>query len=129
MNKDIRPTSPHLSIYRFQITSVLSIMHRMTGIALFAGSALMVLWLYTAAYNPSDYGYLHGLLSSGIGKLLLVGWTLAFYYHLSNGIRHLFWDMGVGFGLAQTTRSGIAVLVFTALLTGATWCPYFFFAQ
>lgn len=125
MSSDLRPTSPHLSIYRPQITSVLSILHRITGVALTVGTALLVVWLYVAAYEPSNYGALHELLSSVPGRLLLMGWTLAFYFHLANGIRHLFWDMGKGFTIPQTTRSGWAVLIITVLMTAASWCAYF----
>ncbi len=124
MSKDIRPTSPHLTVYRWQITMVLSIMHRITGMGLVVGTALLVAWLYVAAYDAANYSYMHDLLSSIPGKLLLLGWTLAFYFHLANGIRHLFWDMGQGFSIPQTTRSGWAVLIFTLIMTGATWCPY-----
>lgn len=116
-----RPLSPHLSIYRPQFTSVMSITHRLTGLALAAGTLLVVLWLWSAAYAPGTFEQLHQLLATLPGKLLLLGWTLAFYYHLSNGIRHLFWDMGKGFTIPAARRSGLAVLVFTLLLTAFTW--------
>jgi len=125
MSSDLRPTSPHLTIYRPQITSVLSILHRITGVALSVGAALMVAWLYVAAYVPANYAPLYEWMSSSLGRMLMVGWTLAFYYHLANGLRHLFWDMGKGFALATMARSGWAVLLFTALMTAITWCPYF----
>jgi succinate dehydrogenase / fumarate reductase cytochrome b subunit len=89
-----RPTSPHLSIYRKQISSVLSILHRLTGIALFAGTAVIVVWLWTIAYAPDLFSALRELLASPVGQICLLGWTAAFYYHLGNGIRHLFWDAG-----------------------------------
>src|SRR5271154_5369551 len=110
MSSNKRPPSPHLSIYRPQISSVLSITHRLTGLALFAGTALLVLWLWSAAYAPAFYGTLHHALASVIGRVCLLGWLLAFYYHLSNGIRHLFWDAGMGFSLPQVDRSGWAVI-------------------
>jgi len=121
MSNDNRPTSPHLSIYRPQISSVLSILHRMTGLALFAGTALMVTWLWSAAYAPSFYATFYSGLASSLGKLCLFGWTCAFYYHLGNGIRHLFWDIGKGFTLPVMNRSGWAVIVFMLLMTAATW--------
>ena len=124
MPKDIRPTSPHLSVYRWQITMVMSILHRITGVGLMLGTVLLVIWLYVAAYDAPNYSYVHGLMSSVLGKLMLLGWTAAFYYHLGNGIRHLFWDMGQGFTIPQTNRSGWVVLIFTLLMTLATWCPY-----
>lgn len=122
---DQRPTSPHLTIYRKQITSVLSITHRLTGVALAVGSALLVAWLYVAAYDPSNYSILYGYMTSDWGRVLMLGWTLAFYYHLSNGIRHLFWDIGKGFTIPQATRSGWLVVILTVVMTGVTWCPYF----
>ena len=116
-----RPTSPHLSIYRPQISTVLSIMHRMTGVALFAGTALLVAWLWSIAYAPAFYSTLHDIIASPVGQLCLLGWTAAFYYHLCNGIRHLFWDIGKGFTLPVMTRSGWAVIFATLFLTAFTW--------
>lgn len=117
----MRPTSPHLSIYRPQISTILSILHRITGVALFVGTALIVTWLWAAAYSPVFYGTLHEALASLVGQLALMGWTLAFYYHLGNGIRHLFWDMGHGFALPAMHRSGWLVVVFSLMLTALTW--------
>ena len=116
-----RPLSPHLSIYRKQISSVLSILHRFTGLALVAGAALMAAWLWSAAYAPPFFVTLHGLLESPLGKLFLLGWTVAFYYHLCNGIRHLFWDIGKGFTLPQMHFSGWLVLLVTVVMTLLTW--------
>lgn len=116
-----RPLSPHLTIYRPQITSVLSITHRLTGLALVAGSALIVAWLWSVAYAPAFYPMLHGWLSAPVGKFLLLGWMISFYYHLANGIRHLFWDIGWGFTLPQASRSGWMVVLFTIAMTAATW--------
>ncbi len=124
MSTDLRPTSPHLNIYRWQITMVLSILHRMTGIGLGVGAALMVAWLYVAAYSPANYAPLQEFMASITGCLLMLCWTAAFYFHLANGVRHLFWDMGKGFTIPQTTRSGWMVVIFTALMTGLTWCPF-----
>lgn len=121
MPAPIRPLSPHLTIYKPQISSVLSILHRLTGIGLYAGLMLMAWWVWTAAYNPSAYTELHECLSSILGKLFLFGWTAAFYYHFGNGIRHLFWDIGKGFELPVMARSGWAVVFFTILMTGFTW--------
>lgn len=121
MSQVKRPLSPHLTIYRPQITSVLSITHRMTGLALVAGSFLVVYWLWVAAYDPSAYEKFHECLGSVLGRIALLGWTLAFYYHLCNGIRHLFWDIGKGFSIPAVTRSGIAVVISAVLLTAFTW--------
>lgn len=116
-----RPTSPHLSIYKPQISSVLSILHRLTGVALVAGSALLVAWLYVVAYAPSHYEQLHGIATGSLVRIVLVGFTAAFYYHLANGVRHLFWDIGKGYELRDMHKSGWAVLIFAAAATGITW--------
>ena len=112
-----RPLSPHLQIYRWQLTSVLSILHRATGVALSAGAILLVWWLVAAASGPEVYEGVEDFLGSWLGLLLLFGWTAALFYHLCNGIRHLVWDAGHGFGLATTYASGWAVVAASAGLT------------
>jgi len=116
-----RPLSPHLQIYRPQITSVLSITHRMTGVFLSIGSVFLAAWLWAAAYSEGYYLFWQSIIVEWYGIAALVAWTLAFYYHLCNGIRHLFWDMGRGFSIPNVTRSGIAVIVFAITLTALTW--------
>lgn len=116
-----RPLSPHLSIYKPQISSVLSILHRMTGAFLASGIAVLVLWLWGAAYSPLCYAMVNHIAAHWVGQLLLFGWSVAFYYHLSNGIRHLFWDMGYGFAISVMTKTGIIVLLSTLTLTAITW--------
>jgi len=121
MRSPDRPLSPHLQVYRWQLTSVLSILHRATGVALAAGAVLLVWWLVAAAAGPGAYGAVEAFLRSWIGLLLLFGWTLSLFYHLCNGIRHLAWDIGWGFNLEATYRSGWAVLSAAALLTLLAW--------
>ena len=116
-----RPTSPHLTIYRPQISSVLSISHRISGLALYGGTLLLVLWLWSAAYKVNAFHTIHEFMGSIPGLILLLGWTLAFYYHLANGIRHLWWDTGRGLSLPDMHRSGWAVIVFTLAMTAGTW--------
>jgi succinate dehydrogenase / fumarate reductase cytochrome b subunit len=116
-----RPLSPHLQIYRWQITSVLSILHRLSGVALALGTLLLVYWLIAAATGAAEFAAAQACIGSFLGRLLLFGWSLALFYHLANGIRHLAWDMGVGFELPTVTRSGWAVLVVTLVLTVAAW--------
>lgn len=120
-----RPLSPHLQVYRPQITSVLSITHRITGVALSAGTLVLAWWLVAAAASDEAYATISGVLRSPIGLLFLFGWTAALWYHFCNGIRHLAWDAGYGFDLPTTQRSGIAVLVATAVLTVLTWIAVF----
>lgn len=119
--QDQRPLSPHLLIYRPQISSMLSILHRITGVALSFGLILFAAWVWAAAYSPECYADIQAFASSILGKLFLFGWTVAFYYHLGNGIRHLNWDMGRGFSIPEMTRSGWLVVVFTLAMTVFTW--------
>jgi succinate dehydrogenase / fumarate reductase cytochrome b subunit len=116
-----RPLSPHLGIYRWQISNTLSILHRMTGIALSIGSLLLSAWLWSAAYAPEAHAMIHGFFASPIGLLMLFGWSVAFYYHLAAGIRHLCWDAGYGFNVPVMTRTGQAVVGFTVFATAGTW--------
>ena len=116
-----RPTSPHLQIYRPQLTSVLSILHRLTGIIISLGIPFLVYWIWTIAQGPEAYASGQAFFASLIGRTFLLGWTFSFYYHLCNGIRHLFWDIGWGFELVDAYRSGWIVVTVSAVLTLATW--------
>ena len=116
-----RPISPHLQIYRWQLTSVLSILHRTAGVVLSAGAILLVWWLVAAASGPDAYEGVANFLGSWIGLLLLFGWTAALFYHLCNGIRHLVWDTGQALDLKSTYLGGWLVVGATAVLTVATW--------
>lgn len=116
-----RPLSPHLQVYRWQLTSVLSILHRAAGVVLSAGSILLVWWLVAAASGPEAYEGVQDFLGSWLGLLLLFGWTVSLFYHLCNGIRHLVWDTGHALDLHSTYRGGWAVLAATGALTLAAW--------
>lgn len=116
-----RPLSPHLQIYRWQLTSVLSILHRATGIWISLGALVLVWWLLAAAAGPGPYAAVEGFLGSWLGLLLLFGWTFSLFYHLCNGIRHLVWDTGVGFELSSTYASGWTVVAASAVLTILAW--------
>lgn len=116
-----RPLSPHLQIYRPQITSVLSILHRLTGVALAGGAALLAYWLTAAAYGPEAFTRANALFASWIGRLALFGMTFAFFYHFANGMRHLAWDIGLGFEMKTLRLSGILVVLVALALTGAAW--------
>jgi succinate dehydrogenase / fumarate reductase cytochrome b subunit len=121
MSKTERPLSPHLSIYRWPITMTLSILHRATGIGMSVGFILLVVWLADAANGPEAYARFTKVMASPFGRLLLVGWSWAFFYHFSNGIRHLVWDAGRGFEKSQATASAWFVLVLSIGLAGAFW--------
>jgi len=112
-----RPLSPHLGIYKPQITSVLSILHRATGIVLFGGAFLWALWFMAIAAGPFYYDQLQGLFLHPLGLIVLFGWTFSFCYHLCNGVRHLIWDAGYGYDMATVRKSGWAVVFSAILLT------------
>ena len=116
-----RPLSPHLQIYRWQQTSVLSILHRATGIALSAGALMLVCWLSALASGPKAYAHIAGFLGSWVGLVLLFGWTFSLFYHLCNGIRHLAWDTGTGLELGPAYATGWTVVAATAVLTVIAW--------
>ena len=116
-----RPLSPHLQIYRWQLTSVLSILHRAAGVALTAGAVLLVWWLVAAASGPDAYESVTDFLGSWLGLLLLFGWSLSLFYHLCNGIRHLVWDTGHGLDLKSTYVSGWLVVAGTGVFTLIAW--------
>ena len=121
MASQTRPLSPHLQVYKPQITSLLSILHRLTGVGLGLGMLLLAWWLIAAAVGPEAFEAAQGLVGSIIGRLILFGFTVAFFYHLANGIRHLAWDAGYGFELPSLTRSGWLVVAATVVLTVVAW--------
>jgi len=121
MEKSQRPLSPHLQIYRPQLTMVLSITHRATGIALVVGTLVLVYWLLAAASGAEAYASAQQLLGSWPGRILLLGFTYALFFHLCNGIRHLFWDVGLGFELKTVYASGTAVVIVSIVMTVLAW--------
>jgi succinate dehydrogenase / fumarate reductase cytochrome b subunit len=116
-----RPLSPHLQIYRPQITSILSILHRFTGVALALGAVVFAYWIAAASYGETAFERANALMASGLGRLILFGLTFAFFYHFANGIRHLAWDAGYGFDLKTLHRTGIAVIAVAFAATFALW--------
>lgn len=116
-----RPLSPHLQVYRWQLTMLLSITHRATGIALSGGVLLLVYWIWALTAGQDDYRVAVEFFGSVIGRTVLFVMTLCLFYHLCNGIRHLFWDIGRGLELKSVYASGWAVTVATVLLTLGTW--------
>jgi len=116
-----RPLSPHLDIYRWQIGNTLSILHRLTGIALALGIVALSYWLISLAGGDAAYRSAIRVLWSPLGILFLVGWTFSFLYHLLNGVRHLFWDAGYGFERTQRHLSGWVAVVGALVLTLCVW--------
>jgi succinate dehydrogenase / fumarate reductase cytochrome b subunit len=121
MATNARPLSPHLQIYKPQLTSVLSILHRATGVFLTIGTLLLAYWLVAAASGPEAFEHAQGIIGSMLGQLLLFLWTLALFYHFCNGIRHLVWDAGYGLDIESVYRSGRYVLWVPVVLTLICW--------
>jgi succinate dehydrogenase / fumarate reductase, cytochrome b subunit len=119
--KRSRPLSPNIQIYRLQLTSVLSIANRITGIALSLYAVVLVAWLVAAAEGPHAYGVIQVVIQSWVGQILLFGGTFSFFLHLCGGIRHLVWDAGYGFDLGAIYASGWAVVGASTALTLITW--------
>ncbi len=116
-----RPLSPHLQVYRPQLTSVLSISHRATGVVLYFGLLILAWWMFALATSTECVSAMQEFFNTAIGRLMILGWVFCLYYHLSNGVRHLFWDIGHGFELADAYRSGYAVVLASLYFTALTW--------
>ncbi len=116
-----RPLSPHLQVYRPQLTSVLSIMNRLSGIATSVGTLLLVWWLVASAGSPGGFATMQWFMGSIVGMVLLFGWTVALVYHFVGGMRHLTWDAGYGFDLPQVYASGWAAVAATVVCTVVIW--------
>ena len=115
-----RPLSPHLQVYKPQLTSVLSITHRGTGVFLSLGALLLTYWLVSLAVSEELFNSFHLHTTFWYGKLFLIGFVFSLYYHLSNGIRHLFWDIGLGLEISTTYKSGYFTIFISVVLTLAT---------
>ncbi len=118
---DKRPLSPHLQVYRLPFPAILSIAHRISGVGLSAGLLVLVWWLVSIAMGPDAYAQFMACIGSAFGIFCMLAWSIAFYYHLGNGVRHLLWDMGWGLDLKTVYSSGRIVLGFTLLMTFGTW--------
>jgi succinate dehydrogenase / fumarate reductase, cytochrome b subunit len=121
MTKSQRPLSPHLQIYRPQISMVLSILHRMTGVALLLGAAWLTWWLTALAAGPEAFAQQQRFAASPVGQIALAGLAWSLFYHLCNGLRHLAWDAGYGFALPAMRKSGWAVVIGSFALTALAW--------
>ena len=116
-----RPLSPHLQVYRPQLTSVMSIMHRASGAVLATGALILVVWLTALAAGDDVFGYVTAALHHPVGQLVLFGYSLALVYHGLNGVRHLLWDLRIGLEIRQVYQSGYLVLGLTFVVTAALW--------
>jgi len=121
MKTSTRPLSPHIQIYKMPLSAKLSILHRLTGLALSAAAVFLVFWLYCLAYSSTTSVAIYVFFSSTLGKVILLLWTFAFFYHFCNGIRHLFWDVGKGFDISTVNKSGVVVVVAALVITALVW--------
>lgn len=122
MANDPRPLSPHLQVYRWQLTMTLSILHRLTGVALAVGALMLTWWLIAALNGQSAFKTVHDFGGSYLGKFMLFGWTWAFCFHFFNGIRHLVWDTGRWLALKSAYASGYAVVALSFISAAAIIC-------
>lgn len=116
-----RPLSPHLQVWRWHITMASSILHRATGVALYVGALIGAAWAISLAQGPEAYATFKHLMGSPLGKLVMFGLTLSFFYHLANGIRHLAWDTGHGFDVKTANATAVVAMAFAAAATVAVW--------
>lgn len=116
-----RPLSPHLQVYRWQLTMLTSIVHRMSGVVLSIGAVLVAAWLIAAAMGEEAYAVVNGHLGAWYGRLVLLGFSFALFYHLCNGVRHMIWDTGAAMSKDAARISGYVMLVTTVVLTATAW--------
>lgn len=116
-----RPLSPHMTIWRWHITMASSILHRATGVALYVGALILAGWAMALASGPVGYDAYVQLLSSFLGKLVLFGLTVSIFYHLANGVRHLFWDAGEGFSPKTANMTAAAAMTFAVVISIVVW--------
>jgi succinate dehydrogenase / fumarate reductase cytochrome b subunit len=121
-----RPLSPHLQIYRWPVTMLMSILHRVTGASLYVGTLLVAWWLAAAGSGPAAYGTVSGFINSWFGRVILFGYTWALIHHMLGGIRHLIWDTGHGFGQQEREGLAVATLVGSITLTLILWFVGYF---
>ncbi len=120
-DEDTRPLSPHLQVYTPQINMVMSIVHRITGAALYVGTLLLAWWLIAAATGPEYFAYVNGLMGTLLGRIILLGYTWALLHHMFGGIRHLIWDTGRGFELGTVDAMCWASLIASLAGTVIIW--------
>ena len=116
-----RPLSPHLQVYRPQMTSVMSILHRAAGVVLTTGTLIMAAWLVSLALGKEVYNVVVMVIGHPLGQFVLFGYSVALIYHALNGVRHLGWDLGFGLTIPQVYKNGQIVLFLTVVLTMGLW--------
>ena len=121
MNDSNNPLSPHLQIYRWHISSLVSITHRISGIINLLALILIFFWLIVLSFGESNYELFLLIINSFFGKFILIGFTWSMSFHLLSGIRHLAWDLGYGFEIKTANISGIIVVIFSLIITTIFW--------
>ena len=121
MTDNKNPLSPHLQIYRWHISSLLSITHRISGVINLLALTLIFFWLLTFSFGENNYELFLSIINSFFGKFILIGFTWSMSFHLLSGVRHLFWDLGYGFEIKTANISGIIVIIFSLVLTILFW--------
>lgn len=121
-----RPLSPHLQIYRLPLPALLSITHRITGVVLSTGTVLLALWLIALAQGPETFATAMMIISHPLGQIVLFGYSVALFYHMCNGIRHLNWDRGSGLEIEAVYRSGKITIASAVCLTAMLWSVIYF---
>lgn len=116
-----RPLSPHLQIYKPLINMVMSILHRITGAALYFGTVLLAWWLISAATSPQYFNYVSSWFQTLPGQIVMIGYTWALLHHMLGGLRHFIWDMGRGFELSTIDRLSWATIILSLAGTAAIW--------
>lgn len=116
-----RPLSPHMGIWRWHLTMATSILHRASGVALYMGALILTGWVASLAAGPAPFFTYRRLLGSPLGLLVMFGLTAAVFYHLANGIRHLFWDAGSGFEIKTANSTGVVAISFAVVVTVLLW--------
>ena len=121
MASSSRPLSPHLQVYKPQITSMMSILHRITGVILAGGAMLLIIWLLGLARGPESYAVMQSFVTCWAGQIIIFGWTFCFFYHLLNGLRHMVWDTGRGLSLGFASVSAYIILIAAVVLSIAVF--------
>lgn len=116
-----RPLSPHLTVYRPQINMVMSIVHRITGGALYFGTLLLAAWLISAAIGEQAYSWVNSLFAHPLGLLVLFGYSWALLHHMLGGLRHLIWDTGRGFDIKSVNMLSWLTILGSVVLTALVW--------
>jgi len=120
-----RPLSPHLSVWRFQLPAVMSILHRITGVILVSGTVLLTVWLLALASGEASFNFIQAIITHPLGLFVLFGYSVVLFYHACNGVRHLFWDAGIGLDIPGVYKSGRIAVVIAVLLIVGFWSVIF----